>query len=97
MATYVSLVNFTQQGVQNFKDTAERAEKFKTAAQKSGVTVKQIYWTLGIYDIVLVMEAPDDETIAAVMLNLAALGNVSPHTLRAFDAAELAGIIAKTK
>ncbi len=97
MATYVSLVNFTPQGIRDFKVSAERAEKFKAIAQNSGVTVKQIYWTLGVYDIVLIMEAPDDETVAAVLLDLAALGNVSPHTLRAFDVAEMAGIISKTK
>ncbi len=95
MATYVSLLNFTEQGVRDIKATAERAEKFKAAAQKAGVTVKEILWTMGAYDIVLIMEGPDDKTMAAVLVGLASLGNVKTQTMRGFNAAEMKEITSK--
>lgn len=95
MATYVSLLNFTEQGVKNFRDTPQRSEAFKAMAKKMNVAVREIYWTIGRYDIVLILEAPDDETIAALMLQLASLGNVKTQTLRAFDATQLKKIISK--
>lgn len=95
MATFISLLNFTEQGVKDFRSSPDRAEAFKTMAKKMGVTVKEIYWTVGIYDITLIMDAPDDETIAALMLQLASLGNVKTHTLRAFDSTQVKKIIAK--
>jgi uncharacterized protein with GYD domain len=95
MATFISLVNLTEQGVQNFKASPDRADKFKTMAQKSGVTVKNIYWTMGTYDVVIIMEAADDESAAAVMVGLAALGNVRTQTLRAFNADQMKEIVSK--
>jgi uncharacterized protein with GYD domain len=95
MATYVSLVNFTEQGVRDIKATTERAEKFRAAAQKAGVDVKDVFWTMGAYDIVLIMDGPDDKAIAAVIVNLASLGNVKTQTLLAFNAAEMKEIVSK--
>jgi len=95
MATFISLINFTPQGVRDFKASPERAAQFKSMAQKTGVTVKEIYWTLGPYDVVVILEASDDEAAAAVMLHLASFGNVRPQTLRAFNSSEMEGIIAK--
>ena len=95
MATFISLVNFTQQGIQNYKASPERAAKFKSMAQKAGVTVKEIYWTIGPHDAVLIMDAADDETMAAVMLGLGALGSVRTLTLRAFNSSEMEEIISK--
>ena len=95
MATFVSLVNFTDQGIRNFKDSPKRADAFAQLVQKYGGSVKGIWWTLGEYDIVVVTEAPDDETYTAVALQLASLGNVRTQTLRAFDRTELERIIAK--
>ncbi len=95
MATFISLVNLTEQGVRDFKASPDRAEKFKTMAQKSGVTVKDIYWTMGTYDIVIIMEAANDEAAAAAMVGLVSLGNVKTQTLRAFNAAEMKEIISK--
>lgn len=95
MATFISLVNFTEQGVREIKATAERSEKFKATAQKAGVTVKEVFWTMGAYDIVLVLEGPDDKTVAATMVGLASLGNVKTQTMRAFNAAEMKEITAK--
>jgi len=96
MATFISLANFTEQGVKNFQDTPQRSEAFKAMAKKMNVAVKEIFWTIGRYDIVLILDAPDDETIAALMLQLSSLGNVKTQTLRAFDAAGMKKIIAKT-
>jgi uncharacterized protein with GYD domain len=95
MATFISLVNLTEQGVKDFKASPDRAEKFKTMAQKSGVTVKNIYWTMGTYDVVIIMEAANDEAIVGVMLSLASLGNVRTQTMRAFNTAEMKNIVSK--
>lgn len=95
MATFISLVNFTQQGIRDFKDSPDRAAKFKSMAEKVGAKVKEVYWTIGPYDVVVVMEAPDDETAAAVMLGLGSLGNVRTQTMRAFNSSEMEEIISK--
>lgn len=96
MATFVTLVNLTEQGGRDFKSSPDRAEKFKAAAQKAGVTVKELYWTMGRYDVVMILEAADDKTAAAVLVGLASLGNVKTQTMRAFSAAEMKEIISKT-
>ena len=95
MATFISLVNFTQQGIRDFKDSPERAAKFKSMVEKVGVTVKDIYWTMGVHDAVLILEAPDDEAVTAAMLGLGSLGNVRTQTLRAFNSSEMEEIISK--
>lgn len=93
MPTYVSLLNWTEQGIRNVKQTAQRATAFQTMAQKMKVKIKQIHWTMGRYDVVVVMEAPDDEAVTRLMLGLSALGNVRSETLRAYSAQEMAQII----
>ncbi len=95
MATYVVLANFTEKGVHDAKDTVGRADKFKEMAKKAGVTVKDIYWTTGCYDIVTICEAPDDETATALSLSIAARGNIRTQTMRAFSAAEMSKILGK--
>jgi uncharacterized protein with GYD domain len=95
MATYIVLLNFTDQGVRNVKDTTKRAEAFSEMAKKLGVAVKDVYWTLGQYDAVASLEAPDTATITALSLSLGALGNVRTQTLPAFSAEELGGILGK--
>lgn len=95
MATFVSLVNFTDQGIRSFKDSPKRADAFAQLVQKHGGSVKGIWWTLGEYDIVVVTEVPDDETYTAIALQLGSLGNVRTQTLRAFDRSEMERIIAK--
>lgn len=97
MATFISLVNFTQQGIRDFKTSPDRAAKFKSMAQKAGATVKEIYWTIGGHDAVVIMEAPDDETATAVMLSLGSLGNVRTQTLRGFNSSEMEEIIFKVR
>lgn len=94
MATYVAFVRFTEQGVQNFRDTHQRADNFRAMAKQAGVTVREILWTLGRYDGLLLLEAADEESVTALMLALASLGNVRTETLRAFGAAEIDAILA---
>jgi uncharacterized protein with GYD domain len=95
MATYVVLTSFTDKGAHDVKDTVGRADKFKEMAKKAGVTVKDIYWTLGPSDVVTICEAPDDETATALSMSIAARGYVRTHTMRAFSAAEMSKILDK--
>jgi uncharacterized protein with GYD domain len=95
MATFISTVRFTSQGLQNIRDTAKRAAAFKTAAKKLGVKVADVYWTLGPFDGVLVFEAPDDETATAAMLQLSQAGNVHTQTARAYKTSEIEAIVGK--
>jgi len=95
MAAFISTIKFTEQGIQNIKDTEKRANAFKSAAKKLGAKVRQIYWTLGAFDGAIIFDAPDDETATAVMLSLSSLGNVQTRTVRAFEAKEMCGILEK--
>ena len=95
MANYIGLVSWTEQGIKAYGDTTDRAAAAGELAGKFGATLKQIYWTMGAYDLVLILEAPDDESITAYALALSSLGNVRTTTMRAFDAAEMRGIVAK--
>jgi uncharacterized protein with GYD domain len=93
MPTYVTLANFTDQGIKNFRDTVRRSEDFRGVVEQSGGQVRLQLWTLGQYDIVVIMDFPDDETATAVALQTAALGNVRTTTLKAFDAEQVSAII----
>lgn len=93
MVTYVVLSNFTDQGVRNVKDSPKRADAFKEMAKTFGVTVKEIVWTQGRYDVVTVLEAPDEAAAMSLSLSLSALGNVRTETLRAFSAADMTKIV----
>ena len=95
MPTYVTLASFTEQGVRNAKDTLKRADAFKEMAKKHGVTVKDIYWTQGRYDIVTITDASDDISATALSLSIGALGNIRTETLRAFSASDMETIIGK--
>lgn len=95
MASYISLINWTDQGIRNYKDTEKRAQAFADSLQSLGGSLKEIYWTIGPYDIVAILEAPDDETATAAALQVGALGNVRTTTLRAFNRDEFAAIIGK--
>lgn len=95
MATYIVLANFTDQGIRNVKDTAKRADVFKELAKSLGATVKDVYWTLGQYDVAAVVEAPDDVTVTALGLTLGKSGNVRTQTLRAFSRTDMDAILGK--
>ena len=95
MARYVVLIDWTDQGVRNAKDSVKRVGQARAAFQQMGVAIETIYWTLGSHDLVAVLTAPDGETFAAALLQLAGAGNVRTTTLRAFDEAEFGAILAK--
>jgi uncharacterized protein with GYD domain len=95
MATYIVLSSFTDQGVRNVKDTTKRADAVRELAKKFGATAKEIFWTLGRYDVVAIFEAPDDASMTALGLALGAAGNFRTETLRAFSREEMNGILAK--
>jgi uncharacterized protein with GYD domain len=96
MATFVSLVHWTEQGVKAFRESGTRADAFASLVEKRGGTVKGMYWTLGEYDLVVITELPDAETVTATLLELGALGNVRTTTLQAFDRAGFERIVEKT-
>jgi uncharacterized protein with GYD domain len=95
MATYITLISWTDQGIKAFSKTIDRAEAASQLVAKFGGNSKQYYWTMGAYDFVGVFEAPDDESATAYALALSSLGNVRTTTMRAFDAAEMREIVAK--
>jgi uncharacterized protein with GYD domain len=97
MPAFILLASFTEQGVRSAKDTTKRAEKFKDLAKQHGATVKDLYWTLGKYDVVSIVDAPDVTSMTALSLNLGMQGNVRTLTLPAFSAAEMAKVLAKIK
>ena len=89
MPTYVGLVKWTDQGIRNVKETTKRAKGFQEMAEKKGVKVRELLWTMGRYDVVLVIDAPNDETISRLTLALGMSGNVKTETLKAFSAQEV--------
>jgi uncharacterized protein with GYD domain len=95
MATYLILAKFTDQGIRNAKDSPKTAEAFKQMAETFGATVKELFWTQGRYDIVTIVEAPDEISATALNLSVSALGNVRTESLRAFSAAEMMTIVNK--
>lgn len=95
MASYIALVKFTPQGLQNVHESTHRAASFKAAARKAGVKVTQMFWTLGSYDGALLFDAPNDGVVVGLMAALSGLGNVQTTTMRAFSAAEFDAIVQK--
>jgi len=95
MATYILLVNFTDQGIRSVKDTTKRSDGVKDLAKKFGVTVREFFWTLGSYDMVVIADTSDDVAMTAFGLAVGGAGNVRTQTLRAFSRAEMDGVLAK--
>ena len=95
MPTYIALLNWTDQGVRSFNETVDRYEAAQAQFEGLGVTFRDVFWTVGPYDIVGIVEAPDDETATASLLALGAQGNVRSTTLRAFGPEEMRGVIQK--
>src|SRR5262245_13264153 len=93
MATFVVLANFSDQGIRSVKDSPKRADAFKEQAQRLGGTVKDLYWTMGRFDIVAIVEAPDEKAITTLGLTVGKLGNVRTETLRAFNKADMEAIL----
>ena len=93
MPSYIALLKYTAQGIANVKDSPDRLDAGRKAFEKSGVKIKDTYLTMGQYDLVCIVEAPDDESFAKAMLTLGSQGNVQTETLRAFTEAEYRKIV----
>ena len=95
MPIYVGLGNWTDQGTKDFRGAVQRGNAFQEAVNQAGGRVRELVWTMGAYDFIALLEAPDDETAAVLVLRLAAVGNVRTTTMRAFDADQMTDIIAR--
>jgi uncharacterized protein with GYD domain len=95
MVTYVVLAKFTDQGIRNAKESPKRADAFRQLAKTFGVTVKDLFWTQGRYDVVTIVEAPDEASAMSLSLSLGALGNVRTESLRAFSSVDMTTIVGK--
>ena len=93
MVKYICLLRFTEQGAKNLKKSISRAHNFDKLAAKSGVKVDKQLWTIGEFDGVLVLSAENEAKVLHLLATLAAMGNVSTSTLRAFDAKEFSKIL----
>src|SRR5256712_3301806 len=97
MARYVSLIQFADQGIRNIKDTIKRGDAAIAEAEKMGMKIIEEFWTMGAYDMVVLFDAPDDETMTAFACKVSSLGNVKTATMRAFRKEEMEGILAMIK
>jgi uncharacterized protein with GYD domain len=95
MATYIMLNTFTDQGIRGIRETTNRADAVRDLAKKMGVSVREIYWTMGQYDSVALFDAPDEATITAFALALGQSGNVRTQLLRAFNREEMRAVLNK--
>ncbi len=95
MASYIVLGNFTDQGIRAVKDTTKRAGALKEAAKKFGASVRSVYWTIGAYDVVTIIDAPDDESLAALLFSIGSQGNVRTQSLKAFESDQIERVLGK--
>jgi uncharacterized protein with GYD domain len=95
MPTYISLLNFTDQGIKTVTETLQRTDSAAELAQKHGARLEQVYWTVGPYDLVGILEAPDDESATAFFLEVGSRGNVRTTTLRAYDREQMSSILGR--
>lgn len=95
MVSYIGLMKFTEQGLKAVKGTTQRAAAAKEVAGRYGVTMRDIWWTLGEYDIVCVLDAADEQSLTAFELAIASQGNVRSQSLRALNAAEMDKVLAR--
>lgn len=93
MATYLMLLTWTEQGVRGAKDTVKRGNAFRAQAEKMGVKVREVLWTMGPYDAVGLFDAPDDPAASRLAIWIAAQGNVKTLTMRCYTAAEMGKIV----
>jgi uncharacterized protein with GYD domain len=95
MPTYIVMLKWTPQGLKDVKDSASRLDAARKSFQSAGVTMKQFYLVMGHHDLIMVVEAPDDATLAAALLKAASQGNVTSETCRAFTEDEYRAIIGR--
>ncbi|MEE8525479.1 MAG: GYD domain-containing protein [Thermoanaerobaculia bacterium] len=95
MATYIVVLDFTDQGIKSLRSSTDRADAFLEEAESMGAKIQAQYWTVGAHDGVLILDAPDDETATALVLSLASHGSVRTQLLRAFDRSEIEAVLNK--
>ena len=95
MPTYLSLLNWTDQGIKNVKDSPKRLDSVKKAITGIGGDVKAVYMLQGTYDLALVLEVPSDEALAKLLLKVGAAGNVRTTTMKAYPEAEYRKILSE--
>lgn len=95
MPTYITLIRYTQKGIENIRESPKRLDNARKAFEAAGAKFKDFYLTMGRYDAVTVVEAPSDEVVAKLILQTAALGNVQTETLRAYTESEFRKLIAE--
>ena len=95
MPTYITLMKWTEKGISAIKGSPARLDAGKEGFKKAGMEIKETFLTMGRYDLVCVIEAPDDETAASVLLAADLLGNIRTQTMRAFTTSEMDKILAK--
>ena len=93
MPRYVVLVNWTEQGIRNVKETLQRTDSGGEIAEKHGLKLEQAYWTVGPYDMLSIFEASEDEALSAYLLQIGSSGNVRTTTLRAYEEEEMSEIL----
>ena len=89
MPAYVVLYRFSDQGLKTIKDTVKRASEIRRQNEQRGFKVIGTYWTQGAYDLVAIVDAPDEAAMMAGLFNIAEAGNVHSETMRAFSDAEM--------
>ncbi len=94
MATYITLCRFTQEGIQKIKESPDRLDAAKKNFQVMGAEIKDFYLLIGTYDLIVIIEAPDDETAAKLALAIGRQGSIRTETIRAFTEEEYRKIIA---
>ena len=95
MAIYLIMGKFTSQGIKNVKETTARAHRFKEIAAGYGVKVLEVYWLMGEYDVVNIVEAEDEKSVSALLLDFGVLGNVTTTTFRAYTREDMDAIVDK--
>ncbi len=93
MATYIALYRWTEKGMSGIKGSPGRLDEGRKVLAGTGVTIKEFYMTMGEYDMLIILDAPDDTTLAKAMLTLASAGNVQGQTFRAYNENEYRQII----
>ena len=96
MLRYLTLVNFTPQGIAQISESPRRAAAFRNSIEQAGGRVLGMYWTIGEFDGTVIFEVPDEETATALLLDVGRRGFVRTKTLRAWDATEFDGILSRT-
>ena len=93
MATYITLLRWTQQGIANVKDSPKRLDTGREAFKKFGVEIKDTFLTMGRYDLVCIVEGPNDEAVARALISLGSQGNVQTETLKAWNEDEFRRVV----